>query len=154
MVDFLKKETIIKLINEGIEDEKNGIDAQRKIIDIIDNRYRGWYWAPIAYTRGRDLGRERWAKDFELVEKEWERFSLPRIDNRYNEYITSYNYRDDYAEAGISVIDENYKKTIGYIYFSSTEKLYKIKGIQVGFGSDNEPVIIPTSEAKEKMNEK
>ena len=151
MVDFLKKETIIKLINEGIEDEKNGIVKEKKEIDIMENRYRGWYWAVRSYTAGRDIARERWNWEFDLEEKEWERFGLPNVDRNYNEYTVSYNYKDDYTEPGLSVMNDAWKETYGYFEsLAKGEKIYKIKGIQIGWGSDGEPVIIPTSEAKEK----
>ena len=148
---FLTKETILMLIEKGKQDHLNGVDLGDGVI-LIESAYSG-FWSKYAYMAGTWLARSRWAKDFNLEEKTWERFGMPRIDYDYDTYIVSHNYKDDHAEPGLSVMDDNWKNTYGYFEsVAKGEKIYEINGIQIGWGSDDEPVIIPTSEAKELKN--
>jgi len=147
-MNFLTKETILDLIEKGKKDHLNKIDLTDAII-LIEDTY-GDFWSKYAYMAGRWIARGRWAKDLSLEEKTWERFGLPRINYNYNTYVVSHNYRDDQAEPGISVMNDNWKNTYGYFEsLAKGEKIYTIKGIQIGWGSDDEPVIIPTGLAKE-----
>jgi hypothetical protein len=141
---MLTAKRAIEIINEGVKDYNNGVDNTMYWYD------RG-YWTVRAYTAGRDIAKGRWSVSFEIIEKSWERFGMPNIDRYTDEYIASYNYRDERGENGISVIDDDYKNTIGYHSFlAKGTTLYIISGVQIGWGSDGEPIIIPTSEAKRK----
>ncbi len=135
---FRTPEKIIELYKEGARNY-----SREREMELYEN---GWFWDVRAYRAGHDRG----LNEFELVEKEWHRFGKPNYDERYEEYICSLNHRDKYFEKGISVIDEDYEKTFGYhMFLAKGTKKYALKGIQIGWGSDGEPVIIPTSKATE-----
>jgi len=102
-------------------------------------------WGGHYKTRGR------WMDDFDIEEKTWRRIGEPKYDPLREDWIASRNYRDGINELGISVMDADWEKTVSaaFIKTSAAERgIYEMKGIQIGWGSDGEPVIVPTSVPK------
>lgn len=75
------------------------------------------------------------------VEKTWYRFGKPPQGNR------SINFADNKGEAGVSV----YATPEGNNPFFTDRDVYSGPGRQIGWGSDGEPLVIPTGEWK-KVN--
>lgn len=65
-----------------------------------------------------------------------------------SEPFQSYNYRDGVYEDGVSVYPTATSASFAGLEAKRERKLYYGKGRQVGWGTDNEPVIIPTNKWK------
>ncbi|WP_276773827.1 hypothetical protein [Ruminococcus champanellensis] len=101
-----------------------------------------------------DIG-YRYGDKIEIVEKEFYRIGEPTIDCYGNCYHASYNYAEDKPEDGISVVTTAWLHSMKSVFFGAhdDEKLqsrgvYKIKGVVVGFGGDDEPLIYATDWAE------
>lgn len=90
----------------------------------------------------------------DFAEKTFYRIGEPRKNAYENAYENSFNFADEKPEIGVSVITENWLNSLKAVFFGiSNEKLqnkgvYKIKGIIIGYGGDDEPLIYPTDWAK------
>lgn len=90
-----------------------------------------------------------------VEEKTWYRIGEP-IKNAYgNAYKSSYNYAEDHPECGISVVTANWMHSLKSVFFGAHDDdkikakgVYKIKGVQIGFGGDDEPLIYATDWAE------
>jgi hypothetical protein len=90
-----------------------------------------------------------------VEEKIWYRIGEP-ITNAYgNAYKASYNYAEDRPENGISVVTADWMHSLKSVFFGAhdndtikTKGIYKIKGVQIGFGGDDEPLIYATDWAE------
>lgn len=90
-----------------------------------------------------------------VEEKIWYRIGEP-IKNEYgNAYKSSYNYANDCPEIGISVVTTNWLHSLKSVFFGAHDDVkikakgvYQIKGVQIGFGGDDEPLIYATDWAK------
>ena len=101
-----------------------------------------------------DIG-YRYGDKIEIVEREFYRIGEPRFCHEGNYYYPSYNYAEDRPENGISVVTTAWLHNLKSVFFGAhdDEKLrsrgiYKIKGVVIGFGGDNEPLIYATDWAK------
>ena len=90
-----------------------------------------------------------------LEEKTWYRIGEPIVELYGDYYKPSYNYADDRPEEGISVITKKWMNSLKSVFFGAhdDEKIaakgvYKIKGVQIGFGGDDEPLIYATDWAE------
>jgi hypothetical protein len=90
-----------------------------------------------------------------IEEKWWYRIGAPRICEEGDYYYCSFNFAEEKSEMGISVATSEWLESFKAIFFGAhdDEKLknrgiYKIKGIQIGFGGDDEPVIYATDWAE------
>ena len=118
-------------------------------VEIIEDNW-GWYWSIVAYTQGikysdyNDIG-------FSLEEKIWYRYGdCPENPDPVFEgqYTCSWNKMGNCQESGISVLNKEYIDSIfGAFLYHSGRPLYAVRGIQVGWGNDGEPVIIPTAKS-------
>ena len=70
-------------------------------------------------------------------------------------YKSSYNYADERPEDGISVVTIEWLHSLKSVFFGAHDDdklknrgVYRIKGIQIGFGGDDEPVIYATDWAE------
>mgnify|MGYP004668670961 CR=1 FL=1 len=97
----------------------------------------------------------RYGDKIEIVEREFYRIGEPAIGCYGNCYHASYNYAEDAPEEGISVVTNDWLHSMKSVFFGAhdDEKLrsrgvYKIKGVVVGFGGDDEPLIYATDWAK------
>ena len=83
------------------------------------------------------------ARGYEFKIEEWERYGEMRVAN--DGYVNrSWNYADNTPEDGVSVATPEWEKTIsGMFIIAGAEKKIKVRGIQVGIGSDGEPAILP-----------
>ena len=75
--------------------------------------------------------------------KEWKRYgSLPVGDDGF--VARSVNHAEGEPEYGVSVADQEWDNSLrGRISQCRTRKAISFYGIQVGFGSDDEPVVLP-----------
>jgi hypothetical protein len=75
--------------------------------------------------------------------KEWKRYgTLPVGDDGFA--ARSVNHADGEPEYGVSVADKEWENSLrGKISQCSKRKSVSFFGIQVGFGSDDEPVVLP-----------
>lgn len=90
-----------------------------------------------------------------IEERTYYRIGEPIVDSYGSFYKNSYNYAEDRPEIGISVVTENWMNSLKSVFFGAhdNEKLkakgiYKIKGVQIGFGGDDEPLIYATDWAE------
>lgn len=90
-----------------------------------------------------------------IEERTYYRIGEPIVDSYGSFYKNSYNYAEDRPEIGISVVTENWMNSLKSVFFGAhdNEKLkakgiYKIKGVQIGFGGDDEPIIYATDWAE------
>ena len=88
-------------------------------------------------------------------EKIWYRIGEPIINAHGNAYKASYNYAEDRPESGISVVTANWMHSLKSVFFGAHDDdtikakgIYKIKGVQIGFGGDDEPLIYATDWAE------
>ncbi len=94
--------------------------------------------------------------DYNPVEiKDFYRIGEPRTDI-YGNIKNSWNYADDKAEKGVSVVTLEWLHSLKSVFFNAAEKIknrgvYKISGILLPYnGGDGEPLIYPIGIA-EKM---
>lgn len=139
----ISKTTAINLIKKGIDDESAGCWNDSWIYDEYGMSAN---WHMTAYKTGRDIFSGRWTEDFKTTEKTWERYGDINYDEMADEYYPSWNYATEIAENGISVIDTEWEQTVSAMFISAKKTKYRVVGIQCGWGSDGEPVVIPTSE--------
>lgn len=138
-----------RLVETGCSETKSGDYDINKIID----KYGYSTWHMTAYAAGKHIAENRWRVDFDTDEKTWERIGCPRYDETADEYRPSYNFRDNRNELGLSVIDDEWTTRINYAWWQDSiaqRGMWVIKGVQCGWGSDGEPVIIPTGSATKK----
>lgn len=90
-----------------------------------------------------------------IEEKTWYRVGEPTIDTYGSCYKNSYNFAEDRAESGVSVVTTNWLNSLKSVFFGAHDNnklknsgVYKIKGVQIGFGGDDEPVIYATDWAE------
>lgn len=90
-----------------------------------------------------------------IEEKVFYRIGEPLIDTYGNFYKPSWNFADDRPEIGVSVVTMDWLNSLKSVFFGAhnAEKLkargiYEIKGVIMGFGGDDEPLIYPTGWAK------
>ena len=144
-MNLLTAQTILTLIERGKADYEAGSYDPIAIIEEYN-----FPWCDAAYAAGKDIAAGRWIVDFNLTEKTWERIGCPPYDYNWDTYCRSWNHRDSDWEFGLSVMDDDWKQRINYAWWKDSipeRGLWEVKGIQIGWGSDGEPVIIPTSEA-------
>lgn len=85
-------------------------------------------------------------KDFEIKEGIFYRIGEPAIDWYGCCYKSSFNHAEDRPEKGISVATKSWLNSLKSVFFGAYERcktqgVYKIRGIIVGYGGDDEPVI-------------
>lgn len=143
--------TIGKLFDIGRQLRKENKD--------IDNYYDEWE------DRVSDIVRFVGPDELELVgfaydnpsikaeEREYYRIGEPQL-NMGGYYSKSHNFANDTPESGVSVITSKWLNSVKSIFFGAhdddvlkSKGVYKIKGILVGYGGDDEPVIYPTDYA-------
>lgn len=90
-----------------------------------------------------------------IEEKIWYRVGEPAFDWHGDCYKSSYNYADERPEDGISVVTIEWLHSLKSVFFGAHDDdklknrgVYRIKGIQIGFGGDDEPVIYATDWAE------
>ncbi len=90
-----------------------------------------------------------------IEEKEYYRIGEPRIDEYGPCYLHSFNFADDKRESGVSVATTGWLNSMKSVFFGAHDNdklrargVYKIKGVIIGFGGDDEPLIYPTDWAE------
>ena len=59
----------------------------------------------------------------------------------------SSNYADDTQESGVSVMDDEWLRTVSAMFFlAQSKKVITVRGIRCGTGSDGEPIILPVKD--------
>ena len=82
-----------------------------------------------------------------LEVKTWQR--LGDIPMGYDGYaVPSVNHAQNEAERGVSVADQEWLDSFAGLWMQETSNrpLIAFRGIQVGYGSDGEPVVLPVEE--------
>lgn len=92
---------------------------------------------------GYNKARGKWTTDFSTEVKTWRRFGNVQYDEMAGDFCSSFNHAEGRKEKGVSVMDEDWKNTVSAQFFSGD--IYEFEGIQVAWGSDGEPLVIPTS---------
>lgn len=92
--------------------------------------------------------------ELDLEEKEFYRIGEPRMSSD-GTYRPSWNYADNKPELGISVVTSEWLESFKAIFFGAhddeklvTRGVYKIKGVQITTGGDDEPLIYATDWAE------
>jgi hypothetical protein len=90
-----------------------------------------------------------------IEEKTWYRIGEPAVNVYEACYKNSYNFADDCPEDGVSVVTESWLDSVKAVFFGAHDNdklasrgIYEIKGVMIGFGGDDEPLIYPTDWAK------
>jgi hypothetical protein len=90
-----------------------------------------------------------------IEEKSWYRIGEPAVDIYGACYKNSYNFANDCPEDGVSVVTESWLNSLKSVFFGAHDNkelaskgIYEIKGVMIGFGGDDEPLIYPTDWAK------
>lgn len=115
------------------KDELYDLLSNHHQCDSVGNAMFGGYY----YAKGK------WTTDFTLEEKVWHRYGDVRYDNNSGDFCSSVNHSEQRKENGVSVMDEDWKRTVSAGFFKGD--VYEVRGIQVAWGSDGEPLIVPTS---------
>ncbi len=126
--------------------------------DSLDYLYQKLAWAEIPETPIEvevffSAGFYSIKIDFEP--KTWIRIGEPRVCWEGGYYYNSHNHTTDCGEIGVSVICSEWLHSLKSVFFGAHDDdklrkkgIYKIMGICVGTGGDDEPVIYPTSWAE------
>ncbi|MFA6851259.1 MAG: hypothetical protein WCS30_13025 [Selenomonadaceae bacterium] len=130
--------------------EKNFSNKKEMESWLIENDYpmSDWAIAEATLKYGKEI--------LPFEEKEFYRIGEPVFDYAEENYRGSWNFAEDRREDGISVVTEDWLHSIKSTFFGidndslKAKGIYKIKGFVIGFGGDDEPVIIATAFA-EKM---
>ena len=141
--------SITKLYNFGKECAENGMSVYEMIDKLYEMGYKDTEAVKIAGA-GATYG-----DDITIEEKTYYRIGEP-IREMYGDYYKpSYNFADDRPEDGISVVTENWLHSLKSVFFGAhdDEKIaakgvYKITGVQIAIGGDNEPLIYATDWAE------
>lgn len=92
----------------------------------------------------------KWTTDFNIEEKTWRRYGNVQYDEMTRDFVSSFNHAEQRKENGVSVIDRDWEGTVSAQFFGGD--IFEFKGVQVSWGSDGEPLVVPTSIPK-KVNE-
>lgn len=119
------------------------LDAVEKIANPADP------WAQAIVEAGERFGDEI----DKLEEKTYYRIGEPRICHMNDVYYPSHNFAEDRNELGVSVATEAWLHNLKSVFFGAaegckTKGVWEIKGVLIGFGGDDEPLIVPTDWAK------
>lgn len=138
-------EIITKLFEIG--KQQLDVDAALDAVEKIANPADEWVWAIV--EGGKQYGDEI----DKLEEKTYYRIGEPRICRWDDNYYPSHNFAEDRNEIGVSVVTEAWLHSLKSIFFGADERcktrgVWEIKGVLIGFGGDDEPLIVPTDWAK------
>ena len=144
--------SITKLYNFGKVCAESGISDHEMIDKLYDMGYTDVEAVKIV-SAGATYGDK-----IDIEEKTYYRIGEP-IKEIYGDYYKpSYNFADDRPEDGISVVTESWLNSLKSVFFGAhddckiaTKGVYKIKGVQISIGGDDEPLIYATDWA-EKTN--
>lgn len=140
------------LNNVQISDGSRFYDPKSGNIIRLNDRYLAmknmsradFYQAAPSMSR-QEIYEFAWAEDLRGPvgeERYWFRYGPPPKNNR------SWNAAENRAEAGVSVYPTAYPSSFAGLDFEGKRTLYYGKGRQIGWGSDEEPLIIPSGEWK------
>lgn len=141
--------TVKRLFELGKEYEQKGMTTSEVINCLAELGFESDEACEIAFA-GMKYG-DRIA----IEEKNWYRIGEPAIDWYGDCYKNSYNYADERPEEGISVVTSKWLHSLKSVFFGAHDDatlksrgVYRIKGVQIGFGGDDEPVIYATDWAE------
>ena len=140
----LTSKEIERYINIGRRIEESGQNIESAIEDMIrNNELDLWeinHHAAAFIKMGYD-GRTP-------EEKVYYRIGEPKVNHYNGTYFNSRNFADDKLENGISVITEEWLQSLKSVFFGAhtdevlrARGVYKIRGIEIDKGGDDEPVI-------------
>lgn len=93
------------------------------------------------WEKAAAFGAGQQGMEFEI--KRWRRYGDIPMD-REGWAAPSINHADNDAEHGVSAADREWERSIrGHFAQCRARKLVRFWGLQVGWGSDNEPVVLP-----------
>lgn len=142
---------IERYIKIGQKIAEEGKDVETEIDEMIRNgKLERW---EVAYNGTAFIRMGYEGKNPE--EKIYYRIGEPRIDRRAGTYYNSHNFAENKQEVGISVVTEKWLHSLKSVFFGAHDNdyikargVYKIKGIQIGVGGDDEPLIYATDWAE------
>lgn len=121
--------------------------------DVVDRLAEQGYASDDAYDIA--IAGMKYGDRIVIEEKIWYRIGEPALDWYGNCYKSSYNYADERPEDGISVVTIEWLHSLKSVFFGAHDDnklknrgVYKIRGIQIGFGGDDEPVVYATDWAE------
>lgn len=86
------------------------------------------------------------------------RIGEPRLNANGDQYAPSTNFAEDRAEDGVSVVTTKWLNSLKSVFFGAHDDariaargVYKVRGVIIGYGGDDEPLIYPIAWA-EKTN--
>ena len=123
--------------------------ATRDDVDVVLRKQDECHSVGCAVLGGFKLAQGRWNTPFTAEEKTWRRYGNVKYDELSRDFVPSFNHAEQRLEGGVSVIDADWEHTVSAQFFGGD--IYEFRGIQVSWGSDGEPLVIPTSVPK-KVN--
>lgn len=118
----------------------------RDAVDSVLMKQDDCHSVGCAVLGGFKVAQGRWNTKFTTEEKTWRRYGDIQYDNLSRDFVPSYNHAEQHLEGGVSVIDTDWENTVSAQCFHGD--IYEFRGIQVSWGSDGEPLVIPTSVPK------
>lgn len=143
-------EKVIKRLFEiGMDCEQEGMTAY----EVVDRLAEQGFTSDDSYNIA--LAGMKYGDRITIKEKIWYRIGEPVLDWYGDCYKSSYNYSDERPEDGVSVVTIEWLHSLKAVFFGAHDGnklknrgVYKIKGVQIGFGGDDEPVIYATDWAE------
>lgn len=142
--------TVKRLFEIGKDCEQKGMTVAEVVDRLAELKFTNDEAYNIAFA-GMKYGDRITA----IEEKTWYRIGEPAIDYYSDCYKNSYNYADERPEEGISVINTEWLHSLKSVFFGAHDDdklksrgVYRIKGVQIGFGGDDEPIIYATDWAE------
>lgn len=142
--------TVKRLFEIGKECEQKGMTASEVVDRLAELGFTNDEAYNIAFA-----GMKYGDRITIIEEKNWYRIGEPAMDWYGGCYKSSYNYADGCPEEGISVVTTEWLHSLKSIFYGAHDDdklksrgVYRIKGVQIGFGGDDEPVIYATGWAE------
>lgn len=143
--NMLKANVIRKYIEIG-----KSVKYERELQKHFDSIYNGTMTAEYCYTAlengfyssNPNIGKEVTAY----------RIGEPRFDNFENEYLPSNNFAENRKEYGVSVCTTKWFSSMKSVFFGiyddklKVRGVYKVRGVIIGFGGDDEPLLYLTEQ--------
>lgn len=113
----------------------------------------GWKWITWFSPIMESARRGQTIPTYEI--KTYYRIGEPQIDDCGNFYKPSYNFADQKYEYGISVVTKSWLNSLKSVFWNAelrckTHGIYSFRGVQIGVGGDDEPVVMPIEWAKKE----
>lgn len=140
----LKEADIMKIMNAAQAETEDEINA--KYLEFANEYgFLNMEWI----SKIMDYAKKNGTPD-RLVEKTYYRIGEPLMDASGYFYRPSYNFADERFEDGVSVVTDGWLNSLKSVFWNAADRckskgIYSFRGIEIGRGGDDEPVVYPVS---------